>query len=136
MTRNRLLEIGLLLALAACDSTGPSIANVTGAWTASWSIGGNGPSCTITTPMTLTQTGAGFVGTYGPGTMTCDGTVTTTTLGGSVTSGVVDGDSVSFDIDSPSLHQAGKFANSVEMSGTSAGSGGNYLFSGPWTAHR
>lgn len=134
MTRNRPLEIGLLLALAACDSTGPKIRNVAGAWTASWSISGNGPSCVITTPMTLTQTGGAFNGTYGPGTMTCDGQ--TTTLLGSVTSGVVEGDSVTFDIESPSLHQAGRFANSVEMSGTSIGSGGSFVFSGPWTAHR
>lgn len=136
MTRNRLLEAGLLLALAACDSTGPKVGNVTGTWTASWSISGNGPSCDITTPMTLTQSGGAFTGTYGPGTMTCDGTVTTTNLNGSVASGVVVGDSVAFDIDALSLHQIGKFANSVEMSGTSTGSGGAYVFAGPWTAHR
>ncbi len=137
MGRSRLFGIGVLCALAACDSAEPTISNVTGDWTISWSLSGNGPSCVLTAPMTLTQGAGAFSGTFGPGTMVCNGT-DSTTVGGDVTSGVVAGDSVAFDIDSPSLtlHQVGIMATATTMSGTSAGGGGAYVFAGPWTAHR
>jgi hypothetical protein len=138
MTWIRPLKTGLLVACVACsgNATGSTIHNLAGSWTASWSLSGNGPSCIINTPMTLTQVSDSFTGTFGPGTMNCDGSASPTS--GTLSSGAVKGDSVAFDFNSVSmsLHQVGAFAGPALMSGTAFGSGGPYVFAGDWTAHR
>src|SRR5689334_23060509 len=76
------------------DSTGPSRASVAGSWTLSASnMSGQGVSCTLSnTPMTITQSGDTFTGSYGPGTLTC-------VAGGESVSGGANGTIVNGEID-------------------------------------
>src|SRR5690348_14962796 len=100
---------GLLVCLAsvaigACggDSTGPSRANLDGSWTLSASnLSGQGISCNLgNTPMTLSQSGDTFTGSYGPGTLSCfaGGESNSVNINGTIVNGTVNGNVVEFDL--------------------------------------
>jgi hypothetical protein len=140
--------VAAVLALAACggsDSTGPSDANVAGAWTLSASnMSGQGVSCTLSgSNLSITQSGTTFSGSYGPGTLTCvAGTQSVgSTVQGTVVNGTVDGNAVAFDLDTQDFHHTGSVSGS-SMSGTArwtfdfGGSIGVVVLNGNWAAAR
>ena len=141
-----LLVCSLTMVAGACggdDSTGPSRANVAGSWTLSASnVSGQGVSCNLgNTPMTLTQSGGTFTGTYGPGTLTCvaGGESISGTTQGTIVSGTVDINAVQFDLDTQDFHHTGTVAGN-SMSGTARwtfdlGAGiGVVVLNGNWSA--
>jgi hypothetical protein len=81
--------------------------------------------------MTLTQTGAAFSGTYGPGSMICNG-VDQGSVGGTIVNGVVNGTAVAWDLDEVAYHQTGT-VNGATMSGAATWSSG---VSGTWSASK
>jgi hypothetical protein len=114
MTRFIVIAVLGTLACGGDDDTGPSTpADVSGTWSASVSnMSGSGVSCTSdgATLLTLSQTGSTFSGTYSGGELTCSGPGGTTSgpIGsGLVVNGEVDGNNVSFDLDTPDFHQTG-----------------------------
>jgi hypothetical protein len=133
--------------LAGCggDSTGPSEANVAGAWTLSASnVSGQGVSCNLgPTPLQISQSGATFTGSYGPGTLTClSGTESASVpVQGSVVNGTVAGNAVQFDLDTQDLHLTGSL-NGNSLSGTVrwiidfGGDIGVVTLNGNWAAAR
>jgi hypothetical protein len=138
----------LLLAtfgLVACggDSTGPSDANVGGAWTFTASnMSGAGVSCNLSSaPLSLTQTGTTFSGTYGAATLSCSAGAQSTSgmIQGVVVNGSVDGNAVEFDLDTQDFHHTGSVSGS-SMSGTArwtfdfGGSIGVVVLNGNWAA--
>jgi hypothetical protein len=113
-----------LAALTGCgggDSTGPSNANVGGTWTLTMSnLSGQGVSCSLgSTPLTITQSGTTFSGSYGPGTITCSAGSQSTDISvqGIIVNGTIDGNAVTFDMDTQDFHQTGSVAG-TSMSGT------------------
>jgi hypothetical protein len=146
------LWVALLLAAPAAlygcgggDSVGPSDANVGGVWTFSISnMSGQGVSCRLgNTPMTLSQTGGTFTGSYGPGTITCQAgseSLSATTQG-TIVSGTVDVNAVQFDLDTQDFHHTGSISGN-SMSGTArwtldlGGSVGVITLNGNWAAAR
>jgi len=139
--------VGFLL-VTACggDSTGPSNANVGGSWLASFSnFSGSGVTCNaIGISIQISQSGTTFSGTYTGGTFTCIiptvGTVVQAGGTGTIINGVVTGNSVSFDADTPDSHFAGSVAaGGTSMSGTGTdridiGGGQTIVLSGSWGA--
>ncbi|MGH7510253.1 MAG: hypothetical protein ACREMZ_12400 [Gemmatimonadales bacterium] len=139
----------LLFALAAAgcgdDSTGPSEANLAGAWTLSaTNVSGQGVSCNLSpTPVTISQSGTTFTGTYGPGTVTCvSGTESVSfSVQGSVVNGSVSGNAVQFDLDTQDVHHTGSLSGN-SMSGTVrwtidfGGDIGIVTLNGNWAAAR
>src|SRR4051794_12957750 len=135
----------LTIAAGACggDSTGPSQANLAGSWTLIASnMSGQGVSCNLlNTPLSLTQSGTTFTGTYGPGTLSCQagGQPASTGVNGSVVNGTINGNSVQFDLDTQDLHHTGSI-NGNSMSGTArwvfdfGGSIGVVTLNGNWSA--
>ena len=141
-----LLVCSLTMVAGACggdDSTGPSRANVAGSWTLSASnVSGQGVSCNLSnTPMTLTQSGDTFTGSYGPGSLTCfaGGESFSGGANGTIVNGVVEGNSVQFDLNTQDLHQTGTVSGN-SMSGTARwtfdlGAGvGIVVLNGNWSA--
>ncbi|HKW41075.1 MAG TPA: hypothetical protein VJN39_07495 [Gemmatimonadales bacterium] len=96
--------------LSACsggDKQGPKLADVSGTWNATWSnMSGGGHSCSLTLTLTLTQQGSALTGSYGNAMVGCDGQ-NAGPVSGIVANGTVNGDQVSFDLDSQALHQTG-----------------------------
>ena len=121
------LVLALAIALVGCggdDNSGPSTpANVAGAWTASLSnLSGGGVSCSSSAPtqLSLDQTGSTFTGSYQGGEMTCIGPGGTSSFAitpGTVINGTVEGNSITFDLDTPDAHQTGTVSGN-SMSGT------------------
>lgn len=139
----------LALAMAACSgdsggSMGPVIPQVAGTWTYSaTNIAGSGASCSVTgLTLTVNQTAETFTGSYSGGSMTCSGNGESATLGpfqGTIVSGSISGNSVSFDLDTQDWRNTGTI-NGSSMSGTvtvrfDLGSGPITL-SGNWSAAR
>lgn len=114
----------LLLAFAvACggDSSGPNI-NLTGSWLYSTSnLSGSGLSCSSGgTTLAITHQGASFSGTYNGGTITCTGGGVTQSAGigvGSIVSGALTGNSVTFDLDTSDWRNTGSVTGN-SMSGS------------------
>lgn len=145
------LWVALFLALpafSACgggDSTGPSDANVGGVWTFSISnMSGQGVSCRLgNTPLTLSQSGRTFTGSYGPGTITCQAgsEAFSGTTQGTIVSGTVDANAVQFDLDTQDFHHTGSISGN-SMSGSArwildlGGSVGVITLNGNWAAAR
>jgi hypothetical protein len=146
------MRVFLLLILAivadACggdDSTGPSQANVGGAWTLSaTNLSGQGVSCNLgNTPVTLSQSGSTFTGSYGPGTITCIAGGQSASVGtqGTIVNGVVSGNGVQFDLDTQDFHHIGTISGN-SMSGTArwsfdlGGGIGVVTRNGNWAAAR
>ena len=133
--------------IAACggDSTGPSAASVAGAWTMSaTNVSGQGVSCNLApTPVTLSQSGITFTGTYGPGTVTCVSGIESVSfpVQGNVVSGTLNGNSVQFDLDTQDVRLTGTLSGN-SMSGTArwtidfAGDIGVVTLNGNWAAAR
>jgi hypothetical protein len=132
--------------LAGCgggDATGPSNANLGGAWILNVSnMSGQGVSCGLSaTPMTLVQSGTTFSGSYGPGTFTCvaGGESISGQIHGAIASGTIDGNAVAFDLDTQDFHHTGSVSGS-SMSGTArwtfdlGGSTGVVVLNGNWSA--
>jgi len=141
-----LLACLFTLVAAACggdDTTGPSQANVGGAWTLSASnLAGQGISCNLSnTPMTLSQSHDTFTGTYGTGRLTCfaGGESNSVNISGTIVNGSVNGNSVQFDLNTQDLHHTGTI-NGNSMSGTARwtfdlGAGvGVVVLNGNWSA--
>ena len=96
-----------LFACSGGEKQGPQLADVSGAWKASWSsMSGGGHSCSLTLTLTLTQQGSAFTGSYTNAMVTCDGQ-SGGPVSGTVVNGTVHGDQVSFDLDTQALHQTG-----------------------------
>jgi len=149
--RIRTAVLGTVVALlvAGCggdDSTGPSNADVAGTWTLAVSnMSGGGISCTSNTPfpLTLSQSGTTFNGTYGAGNVTCvgGGESITFTASGSVVNGSVSGNTVNFDLDTQDFHHTGTL-NGNSMSGTATWTFdlgapvGEVTLSGNWSASK
>jgi hypothetical protein len=135
----------LLLAGCGGDSTGPSDANVAGTWTLSASnMSGQGVSCNLgNTPLTISQSGGTFTGSYGPGTLTCvAGTESASVpVHGTVVNGTVNLSAVQFDLDTQDLHHTGTVSGN-SMSGTAqwsfdfGGDIGVMTLNGNWAAAR
>jgi hypothetical protein len=148
----RTMTLGLLAILAfgcgGSDSTGPnSTANVAGTWTASLSnMSGSGVSCSSTsaTTLTLTQSNTTFSGGYSGGELTCSGpggTFSSFVGNGTILNGQVNGNSVSFDLDTPDFHHTGTVSgNSISGSATwlidFGAPTGEVTLSGSWGAAR
>jgi hypothetical protein len=125
------------------DSTGPSQASVGGPWTLSASnMSGEGVSCNLlNTPLSLTQSGTTFTGTYGPGTLSCQagGSPVSVNTHGSIVNGTVNGNSIQFDLDTQDFHHTGT-VNGSSMSGTArwtfdlGGTIGVVTLNGNWSA--
>ncbi len=121
----RSLFLFTLLGLVACggdNGTGPG-SSVDGVWSASLSnLSGSGVSCSSTAPtqLTLNQTGNTFSGSYTGGELTCSGpggTFSDPVGSGSVVNGQINGNSLSFDLDTPDFHQIGTITGN-SLSGT------------------
>jgi|tagenome__1003787_1003787.scaffolds.fasta_scaffold19330212_1 hypothetical protein len=145
-TRVRLLMLSAFaIVTGGCggDSTGPSNANVAGAWTLSASnMSGGGVSCNLgNSPMTLSQSGTTFTGSYGPGTVTCSAGIQSfnVSVHGTVVSGIVNLNAVQFDLDTGDFHHSGS-VNGNSMSGTASwtfdlgGDIGVVVLNGNWSA--
>jgi len=145
----RRLSVVLLAAALACggesSSTGPSNANVTGAWSASFiNFAGSGITCNATgIIMQLTQTDTSFSGTYAGGTYVCKGPSGAVQVAGggngTIINGIVNGAAVSFDVDTPNAHYTGTVSG-LSLSGQGAetlnfgGTIGLVTLSGSWGA--
>jgi hypothetical protein len=138
----------IVFALTGCggdDPTGPSNASVAGTWALSASnMSGQGVSCNLSsTPLVLTQSGATFSGTYGPGTLTCQAGSQSVggTVQGVVVNGAVSGNAIAFDLDTQDYHHTGSLSG-ASMSGTArwtydfGGSIGVVVLNGNWAAAR
>ena len=99
-------------------------------------------SCGLSaTPLTLTQSGTTFSGSYGPGTLTCVAGAQSVSgaIQGIVVNGTVDGNAVTFDLDTQDFHHTGSVSGS-SMSGTArwtfdlGGSIGVVVLNGNWSA--
>ena len=110
------------------DSTGPNggnnDANVSGNWSMSASnMSGGGISCNAgPTPLTLTQSGKSFTGTYGLTNLSCQGpggSAGGQVTGGTIVNGTVNGSTVTFDLDTPDFHHTGTVTGN-SMSGTAS----------------
>jgi hypothetical protein len=136
----------LALALTACggdDATGPSNANLAGAWTLSaTNMSGSGVSCGLSAAaLTIGQSGTTFSGSYGPGTLTCVAGSQSigATIQGTIVNGTVDGNAVTFDLDTQDFHHTGSVSG-TSMSGTArwtfdlGGSVGVVVLNGNWSA--
>jgi hypothetical protein len=141
-----LLVSCLAIVGAACggdDSTGPSQTSVGGSWMLSASnMSGQGVSCNLlNTPVSLSQSGTTFTGTYGPGTLSCQAGGQPVSVGtqGSIVNGSINGNSVTFDLDTQDLHHTGTISGN-SMSGTArwtfdfGGSIGVVTLNGNWSA--
>jgi hypothetical protein len=122
----RSLFLFALLGFVACggdNGTGPGSTSVDGVWSASLSnLSGSGVSCSSTAPtqLTLNQTGSTFSGSYTGGELTCSGpggTFSEPVGSGSVVNGQINGNSLSFDLDTPDFHQIGTITGN-SLSGT------------------
>ncbi len=138
--------LALCAALVACgggDSTGPSNASVAGSWTLSHSnMSGSGVSCSLSpAPMTLSQSGTTFSGSYGPATVSCTAGSQSESvqIQGIIVNGTIDGNAIAFDLDTQDFHQTGSVSGS-SMSGTArwtfdlGGSTGIVVLNGNWAA--
>lgn len=114
-----------LLLVAGCGDDGPTApdpSTLNGTWSASFtSLSGSGITCS-TTPVTATLTASGntFTGNYGTGTMTCAAggqSESAPIPGGVIVNGTINGNAVTFDLDTPELHQTGTLSGN-SMSGT------------------
>lgn len=115
----RLLAALLVLASACSkDSTGPSIPNVAGSWNADWNFTVNGVNCHMAggLPLSLNQTGTSFSGQFASGTFACTDGSSATFSNGTVVNGNLNGNTVTFDLDTPDQHQTGTITGST-MSG-------------------
>ncbi|HEU4647612.1 MAG TPA: hypothetical protein VFS33_01035 [Gemmatimonadales bacterium] len=114
-----------LLLVAGCSGDGPTASDpstLNGTWSASFTnLGGSGISCSTTTvTATLTTSGNTFTGNYGSGTMTCAAAGQSESApipGGVIVNGTINGNAVTFDLDTPDLHQTGTLSGN-SMSGT------------------
>ncbi len=143
----RVLLVSVLVSVAAAcggdDSTGPSQANVAGSWTLSASnVSGQGVSCNLSpTAMIINQSGTTFSGSYGPGTVTClaGGESASASVQGTVVNGTVNGNSVTFDLDTQDTRFTGTMSGN-SMSGAVrwvidlGGDIGVVLLNGNWAA--
>ena len=92
-----------LFACGGGDSQGPKLADVAGAWRATWTnMSGGGHSCGLTLAMTLTHQGTAFTGSYSNAIVACDGQ-SSAPFTGTVVNGAVNGDQLSFDLDTTAL---------------------------------
>lgn len=135
--RRLCLLAAVLFAACGSDSTGPSNANVSGAWSFSMSnLTTSQFTCSFSGTMQLNQSGTTFTGTYNASNLTCNGT-NLGASGGTVVNGTVSGSSVGFDFDTQDFHQAGTLSGG-SMSGTATWrlvvSGVTYNLSGTWSA--
>jgi hypothetical protein len=140
--------IAAALLASACgggDSAGPSDANLAGSWTLSASnVSGQGVSCGLgNTPVTISQSGGTFTGTYGPGTITCvaGGQSSSGTTQGTIVNGTVDVNAVQFDLDTQDFHHTGtvsgnSMSGSVRWTIDVGGSIGVVVLNGNWSAAR
>ncbi|SRR6266568_5546066 len=128
-----------LFACGGGDSQGPKLADVAGAWRATWTnMSGGGHSCGLTLTMTLTHQGTTLTGPYSNAILACDGQ-SSTPFTGTVVNGTVNGDQVSFDLDTTALHQTGTLSG-ASMSGPATWTISNgittIVLTGNWAATR
>lgn len=153
--RRWIAAVSVVFVLAGCSgddgTTGPQgsqHADVSGIWTynatnLSGTYQGVGIACSIEgMSLTLTQSGTTFSGSTGPSTATCaaGGQVESIQLGGTVVvNGAVDGNSVSFDIETSDYHHTGTVSGN-SMSGTCSLrldlGDAVVTMTGPWAAGR
>lgn len=116
-----------ILGLVSCGGgdgpTGPANANIAGSWNYNASnLSGAGFTCNVNgTTMNFTQSGATFTGTYSGGTMTCTAPgypqFSEDIGAGTVSTGTVNINSVSFDFDTPDWRNSGA-ASGNSIAGT------------------
>ena len=135
----------VVLTILACGGdeipSAPRVPDVAGVWTANWSnLNTNGLSCLASgVHLTLTQYGTRFSGTYNSGTLACNDSVMGTP-NGMVVNGLLNGNGVTFQLDTPNLQQGGELSGS-SMNGTAvwlvAGTNGQPVtLVGTWMATR
>jgi hypothetical protein len=143
MLRSRSVPIIVIAAtLFACgggDSQAPKLADVAGPWKATWTnMSGAGHSCSATLTMALTHQGTSFSGSYNNAVVACDGQ-SSNPFTGTVLNGTVNGDQVSFDLDTTALHQTGTLSGAA-MSGLATWTISNgtttIVLAGNWAATR
>jgi len=137
--------MGALAALgcSGASSSGPTVANVAGTWsyTADNLAAGNGVTCDIVNvTMVLDQNGSTFTGTYANAELQCLVNGVEQDQGpynGNVVNGVVNGDQVTFDFDTPAWTNSGAISGS-SMSGPAsvnvAVGETTYTLTGTWDA--
>jgi hypothetical protein len=115
-----------VLAIVSCgggDVSGPTNANIAGSWTYTMTnLAGGGLTCFSSgTTMTFSQSGATFTGTYSGGTLSCSapgfGPVSQTIGNGTIATGTVNINSVSFDLDTSDWRNTGTVSGN-SISGT------------------
>ena len=141
----------LILVLTACGDDGtqpPQHTDISGSWTYSVQNLSSPPgiNCTVTgVQATITQSGGSFSGTTRGGQWACQspfGPLPPAALSAqTISAGMVDGNSVSFEIDGVLLFAHEGTVSGNSMSGTVTGTGsmdpvGDLTLSGSWTASR
>ena len=140
----RFVALGCALLLVACngDSTAPAPSNIAGLWHLTLTnLTSAGVTCSVAIDATFTQQASTFTGTYSS-TRQCAGP---TGAGGGVSngtiaSGSVNLDALSFDLDTSDSHFSGT-VNGVSMAGTATiaiviPGGQRTIMSGNWSGAR
>lgn len=148
-----ILVVAILPVFAACGGdddgpTGPSTAQIDGAWTYAFSnITGSTGTTNITcsagnVSIDIDQTGTTFTGSYFAPALTCagpSGSFTDGPFAGSIVNGSISGTSVSFDFDTSDWRQTGTVSGN-SMNGTVTVrfqvDAAQILLSGNWSAAR
>jgi hypothetical protein len=137
----------MLIAACGVDSpsgpdlgAGPSNATVAGEWTMSFGDMTDGSVTCFTDdfPVTLTQDGVAFSGTFGPATLTCTNGITTGSHpipGGLIVNGSIATSIMNFDLDTQGLHQSGTWTG-AGMRGTARWAFSGTTLNGGWSASR
>lgn len=146
MPRLRLMRQFAIILIAACGAdsplgpnlgAGPSNATLAGDWTMSFGDMTDGSLTCFTDnfPVTLSQNGAAFSGTFGPATLTCTNGITTWSHpmpAGQVANGSIATSIVNFDL-APGLHQTGTWTG-AGIRGTARWAFSGTALDGAWSA--
>ena len=133
--------LAVFAGIGCSESAGPP--TLTGSWLYSApNLTSNGVQCSVYATLDLKQSGADFSGTYKGASVSCNAPFGRGWgLSGAVLSGSLVGDTVAFDLDSPTYHHVGEWTGS-RMSGTASaiivvtGPVGSITITGDWSARK
>ena len=118
----RTFAVLLLVGCGGSDAIGPTqTVQIGGSWLMDVTgvSGGTLQNCSLSPfAATLVQVGTTFNGSFGQTTLSCPGVGSAPITGGNIVNGSITGLSVSFDLNTPDLHQTGTIRSAVAMDGT------------------